>query len=117
MKNKKKHVLILGGSSDIGIEVIKNFIALDWKITAHFSKNKHKLKILKKYIKNSDKIKFNDNMKVAIITPDIDIIPDANILHPAYLVFENYEIILKWNRSLRFGLAVCNLKDKFKNEI
>jgi len=33
------------------------------------------------------------------------------------LVFENYEIILKWNRSLRFGLAVCNLKDKFKNAI
>ena len=40
-----------------------------------------------------------------------------NLLKPAYLVFENYEIILKWNRSLRFALAVCNLKDKFKNEI
>ena len=80
-------------------------------------KNKEKLKILKKYIKDPDKIKFDENIKVAIITPDIDIIPDANILNPAYLVFENYEIILKWNRSLRFGLAVCNLKDKFKNEI
>ena len=80
-------------------------------------KNKEKLKILKKYIKDPDKIKFDENMKVAIITPDIDIIPDANTLNPAYLVFENYEIILKWNRSLRFGLAVCNLKDKFKNEI
>jgi len=80
-------------------------------------KNKEKLKILKKYIKDPDKIKFDENMKVAIITPDIDIIPNANILNPAYLVFENYEIILKWNRSLRFGLAVCNLKDKFKNEI
>ena len=80
-------------------------------------KNKENLKILKKYIKDPDKIKFDENMKVAIITPDIDIIPDANLLNPAYLVFENYEIILKWNRSLRFGLAVCNLKDKFKNEI
>ncbi len=80
-------------------------------------KNKEKLKNLKKYIKDPDKIKFDENMKVAIITPDIDIIPDANKLNPAYLVFENYEIILKWNRSLRFGLAVCNLKDKFKNEI
>ena len=80
-------------------------------------KNKEKLKILKKYIKDPDKIKFDENIKVAIITPDIDIIPGANILNPAYLVFENYEIILKWNRSLRFGLAVCNLKDKFKNEI
>lgn len=80
-------------------------------------KNKEKLKIIKKYIKDPDKIKFDENMKVAIITPDIDIIPNANILNPAYLVFENYEIILKWNRSLRFGLAVCNLKNKFKNEI
>ena len=34
-----------------------------------------------------------------------------------YIVFENYEIILQWNRSLRFALAVCTLKDKFKNEI
>ena len=59
MKNKKKHVLILGGSSDIGIEVIKNFIALDWKITAHFSKNKHKLKILKKVSKNLNIVKSN----------------------------------------------------------
>ena len=80
-------------------------------------KNKEKLKILKKYIKDPDKIKFDENIKVAIISPDIDIMPDANILNPAYLVFENYEIILKWNRSLRFGLALCNLKDKFKNEI
>ena len=36
---------------------------------------------------------------------------------PAYIVFENYEKILKWNRSLRFALAVCTLKDNFKNEI
>mgnify|MGYP001407252997 CR=1 FL=1 len=35
---------------------------------------------------------------------------------PAYVVFSNYEVILKWNRSLRFGLAVCTLKEKFKNE-
>ena len=33
------------------------------------------------------------------------------------LVFDNYELILKWNRSLRFALAVCTLKDKFKNEL
>ena len=35
----------------------------------------------------------------------------------AYIVFSNYELILKWNRSLRFALAVCNLKDKIKNEL
>ena len=29
-----KHVLILGGSSDIGIEVVKIFLKLQWKVTA-----------------------------------------------------------------------------------
>ena len=56
-------------------------------------------------------------MKGAIITPDKDIIPDAKNLKPAYLVFDNYELILKWNRSLRFALAVCTLKNKFSNEL
>ena len=58
-----------------------------------------------------------DNLKTAIITPDKDIIPDAETLNPAFIVFDNYEIILQWNRSLRFALAVCTLKNKFKNEI
>ena len=58
----------------------------------------------------------NENVKVAIITPDKDIVDNANHLKPAFLVFDNYELILKWNRSLRFALAVCTLKDFFKNE-
>ena len=33
-------------------------------------------------------------------------------LSPAYIVFDNYEKILNWNRSLRFALAVCTLKRK-----
>ena len=52
MKNRKKHVLILGGSSDIGIEVVKNFLQLKWEVTAHFHKNKKRLEILKKSSKN-----------------------------------------------------------------
>ena len=56
-------------------------------------------------------------MVVAIITPDKDIIPNAENLNPAFIVFENYEIILKWNRSLRFSLAVCTLKNKLSNEL
>ena len=56
-------------------------------------------------------------MNAAIIIPDKDIIPGAKNLKPAYIVFHNYELILKWNRSLRFALAVCTLKNKFKNEI
>ena len=49
-------------------------------------------------------------MVSAIITPDKDIIPGSNTLKPAYLVFNNYELILKWNRSLRFALAVMHIK-------
>ena len=80
-------------------------------------KHKNKISYLKKYIKNSEKLNHLDNLKAAIVTPDYDIIPDAQKLTPAYIVFENYELILKWNRSLRFALAVCTLKNKFKNAI
>ena len=80
-------------------------------------KNKKKVKYLKKFFKNSEKYSSYDNMLAAIITPDKDIIPGSNNLKPAFLVFNNYELILKWNRSLRFALAVCTLKNKFKNEI
>ena len=80
--------------------------------------NKMELKYFKKFIKNAENIDTNyDNLKIAIITPDKDIIPDADTLNPAFIVFDNYEIILQWNRSLRFALAVCTLKNKFKNEI
>ena len=87
-------------------------------VSARKLHNKNSLKKFKKYIKNySDIDPKNENLKVAIITPDFDIIPDADTLKPAYIVYENYEVILKWNRSLRFALAVCSLKDKFANEI
>ena len=81
-------------------------------------KNKKKLKYFKRFIKNSDNLNFiNENLNVAIITPDKDIIPDSEKLNPAFIVFDNYEIILKWNRSLRFALAVCTLKQKIRNEL
>jgi len=77
--------------------------------------NKNKFKVLKKYINNKNSYIIDDNLIGSIITPDKDIIPNAENLEPAYIVFENYEKILQWNRSLRFGLAVCTLKDKFEN--
>ena len=80
-------------------------------------KNKKKLKFFKKYLKNDQNMSFNENVITAIVTPDKDIIPGSNNLRPAYLVFSNYEKVLKWNRSLRFAIAVCTLKNKFKNEI
>ena len=80
-------------------------------------KHKNKISYLKKYIKNTEIPNNLDHLEAALVTPDYDIIPDAKVLSPAYLVFNNYELILKWNRSLRFALAVCTLKNKFKNAI
>ncbi len=80
-------------------------------------KNKKKISFFKKYIKNSENLNINEDLYSAIIIPDKDIIPGAETLSPAYIVFENYEKILNWNRSLRFALAVCTLKNNFKNEI
>ncbi len=80
--------------------------------------NKTKFKLLKKHIINEDSFNsINENLIASIITPDKDIIPDAQNLDPAYIVFDNYEKILQWNRSLRFSLAVCTLKEKFENAL
>ncbi len=87
-------------------------------ISAKKIHNKKKFGFFRKYIENDSELDFlDDNIISAVITPDKDIIPGAETLNPAYVVFDNYEVILKWNRSLRFALAVCTLKDKFKNEI
>ena len=81
-------------------------------------KNKKKLSFFMKYIdKENLPNNLNFNYKVAIVTPDKDIVKDAEKLTPAYIVYDNYEVILKWNRSLRFSLAVCTLKNKFENEL
>ena len=80
-------------------------------------KNKRQISFLKKYIKNFDDLNIKDNLSAAIIIPDKDIIPGAETLSPAYIIFDNYEKILNWNRSLRFSLAVCTLKERFENEI
>ena len=80
--------------------------------------NKRKLNFFLKHIEdNSYLSNLDKNLSVALITPDKDIIPDAETLNPAFIIFDNYEIILQWNRSLRFALAVCTLKEKFKNEL
>ena len=80
-------------------------------------KNKRGVSFLKKYIQNYENLNIKENLKAAIIIPDKDIIPGAETLSPAYIIFENYEKILNWNRSLRFALAVCTLKESFENEI
>ena len=80
-------------------------------------KFKKNFSYFQKYIKNTEILEIKKNKKIAIIIPDKDIIPGAETLSPAFIVFENYEKILQWNRSLRFALAVCTLKEYFRNEI
>ena len=79
-------------------------------------KNERKVIFFKKYIKKSSFLDNYDNLSSAIVTPDAEIVENANKLKPAYIIFDNYKLILKWNRSLRFSLAVCTLKNSFENE-
>ena len=76
---------------------IKNYLSINkWK---------------KKGIANIDNLKIKTNVKAALI------LPDGTENSPAYLIFDNYEKILKWNRSLRFGITVCTLANMIKDEI
>ena len=59
-------------------------------------------------IVNYDESPLQTNLKAALILPDGK--PDT----PAFLVFQNYEKILKWNRSLRFAISVCTLGNMIK---
>jgi membrane-bound lytic murein transglycosylase B len=99
----------------IKVSLIKNVPKKLLNTSAKKLHNKNKFKVLKQYINDKSLYSIDSELIGSIITPDKDIIPDAENLEPAYIVFENYEKILQWNRSLRFGLAVCTLKGKFEN--
>ena len=100
------------------IKLKKNIPNKFLNTSAQKIKNKKKLSFFNKYIDQTNFLDdLNPNISVAIVTPDKDIVIDADKLKPAYIVFDNYEVILKWNRSLRFGLAVCTLKNRFRNEL
>ena len=99
---------------ELSNEIPKKYL----NVSAKKLHNKKNLEYFRKYILNDDVLdKQFDSLTSYIITPDKDIIPDAENLSPAYIVFDNYEIILQWNRSLRFSLAVCTLKEKFENAL
>ena len=62
-------------------------------------------------IKKNKKEFYSSTDKAALV------LPDGDINSPKYLVHDNYEKILKWNRSLRFALSVCTLAGAIKSEI
>ena len=74
------------------------------KITGRLKIRKWK----KKGVVNFDGTNLKTNLKAALI------LPDGKSDTPTYLVFSNYEKILKWNRSLRFGISVCTLANMLK---
>ena len=80
-------------------------------INTSAKKIKNKLKISqwkKKGIIFNNDIDLKKNYKAGLI------MPDGKAGTPTYLVFSNYEKILKWNRSLRFGISVCTLAEMIK---
>jgi len=99
----------------ISVKLTKNVPKKLLNTSAKKLHSKNKFKFLKKYIRDKDNHTINNDLIASIITPDKDIVPNSENLEPAFIVFENYEKILQWNRSLRFGLAVCTLKEKFEN--
>ena len=86
-------------------------------ITAKKIHSVKKVNYLKNYIHDSNFLNKYNELNAAIITPDAEIVENPNKFSPAYIIFDNYKLILKWNRSLRFALAVCTLKNKFKNDL
>ena len=74
-------------------------------------KNRLSLKKWSKLGIESEQKSFNNNKLRAAL-----ILPDSKPNSPMYLVFSNYEVILQWNRSLRFGISVCTLIDLVKDE-
>ena len=99
------------------IDLDKNIPKKYLNSSARNIKNKKRSIFFRKYIKNFENLDINKNINAAIIIPDKDIIPGSENFSPAYIIFDNYEKILNWNRSLRFALAVCTLKENFRNEI
>lgn len=54
---------------------------------------------------NGDAIPVVDGMKASLVTPD-------GITGPAFLVYDNYRVIMKWNKSTYFATSVGLLADQ-----
>ena len=59
-------------------------------------------------VKFPKSIKINENLKARLIRPD-------GKTGDYYLVLNNYEKLLHWNRSLRFAITVGIFADYLKN--
>jgi len=88
------------------VSLTKNIEKKYYNFSAKKINNKLKISQWKKKgIIFNDKHNFENDYIAGLIMPDGK--PDT----PTFLVFSNYEKILKWNRSLRFGISVCTLAE------
>lgn len=99
MKNKMREILILGGSSDIGLDVVKIFLKEGWKVYAHYKLNVKKLKFLKKIYKQklitiqSDLFKENSVKKLIKKISKGNIVAFINLVgYLDHKSFENFDI-------------------------
>jgi len=92
------------------VKLTKNINKKYINLSARKIKNKLSIKSWKKKgIVIADDFNPSVNLKAALI------MPDGKPNSPTYIVFNNYEKILQWNRSLRFGITVCTLADMIKS--
>ncbi|MBJ13715.1 MAG: hypothetical protein CMG62_11680 [Candidatus Marinimicrobia bacterium] len=63
MAINRKHILILGGSSDIGMSLVKLYLKKNWKVTAHYNSNLRNLKKIKSQNLLTKKFDFSLNIK------------------------------------------------------
>ena len=127
----KNNKIELKSSIDDSLASAANYInKIGWKKGQPcFYRVKLTRKIKNKYInssakKISNKLKISKWRKIGVVNFDGTdlrtnykaalILPDGKPETPAFLVFDNYEKILKWNRSLRFGISVCTLAKMIK---
>lgn len=103
---KKRIVLILGASSEIGIEVVKKFIQEEWFVIAHFHKNSNQLKKFNSlYIKTIKADLFN----LSDVTKLIKVISKFNIVSYVNLVgYLDNKTFLKTNLKLLIKSLTIN---------
>ena len=127
----KNNKIELKSSIDDSLASAANYInKIGWKKGQPcFYRVKLTKKIENKYInssakKISNRLKISKWKKIGVVNFDGTdlqtnykaalILPDGKPETPTFLVFDNYEKILRWNRSLRFGISVCTLAEMIK---
>lgn len=98
LKNNKKKILILGGSSDIGIEIIKIYLKNNFSILAQYNKGNKKFFSLVTDNNNSlKKIKFNfltNNRKIESFFKKKNVLKSDIFINALGAIFDsNYESV------------------------